>query len=188
MGDGLYWFKTRTGLKRETWCHFGKAWCHFVWLDWLALFCFIGVCVRECLLLYFAFILEDCVLPVSVCRPTPPAKMYFLNLCFNPPSSLPSLPTSPSSDSAEGSVCQSRHSCFEAGETNYHRPQKLSTPASSLKSPPTSYHPPCRRLRRQIPHRWLRVLGVAQDPVGGYVSDGLHPAPLDPPMTLSVGV
>lgn len=55
------------GLKRETWCHFGKAWCHFVWFDWLAclpfcfvfLFgCFIGVCVRECLLLYLLLFLR----------------------------------------------------------------------------------------------------------------------------------
>lgn len=27
----------------------------------------------------FAFILEDCVLPVSVCGPTHATKMYFLN-------------------------------------------------------------------------------------------------------------
>lgn len=165
------------GLKRETWCHFGKAWCHFVWFDWIAclpfcffvffLFgCFIGVCVRM-FAVVFAFILEDCVLPVSACHPTQPAKMYFFeySIFVLTPSSLPFL-SPPSSYSAEGSICQSRHSCFEAGETNLPQTAEiLSTPASSLKSPPTSY-PPCRRLRRQIPHR-SRVLGVAQDPVSG---------------------
>lgn len=55
--------------------------CHFCFLF---SFCFffsfclallLG-CVSECLLLY---LLEDRVLPVTVCHPTSPAKMYFLN-------------------------------------------------------------------------------------------------------------
>lgn len=91
MGDGLYhdqwdWM----GSKRETWCHFGEAWCHFVWFDWIACLpfcffflvvfgCFIGVCVcQRMFAVVFAFIFEDCVLPVSVCHPTQPCKDVFL--------------------------------------------------------------------------------------------------------------
>lgn len=152
MGDGLDLDQgDRVGLKRETWCHFGKAWCHFVWFDWLAClpFCFclavlLG-CVSEnvccCICFYSWGLCSPCISlsPYSSCKDV---LLFFwmLHLCFKPQLSSFSS-TSPSSDSAEGSVCQSRHSCFEAGETNYHRPQKLSTPASSLKSPLPLSHP-----------------------------------------------
>lgn len=42
-----------------------------------------GVCLCVCVYVcqrMFAFILEDCVLPVSVCHPTRPAKIFFLFL------------------------------------------------------------------------------------------------------------
>ncbi len=140
------------GLKRETWCHFGKAWCHFVWFDWIAclpffLFCFclavlLG-CVLEnvccCICFYSWGLCSPCIslLPYSTCKDV----FFKYSIFVLTPRSLPSLPPPPSSESAEGNVCQSRHSCFEAGETNNHRPQKLSTPASSLKSPLPLTHP-----------------------------------------------
>ncbi|TMS07404.1 hypothetical protein E3U43_011497 [Larimichthys crocea] len=112
------------------------------------------MCVRECLLLYLLLFLRTVFSPYRSVTLLDLQRCVFriLHLCFN--LQLPFLSTSPPSSKygREGSVCQSRRSCFEAGETNYHRQQKLSTPASSLKSPPTSY-PPCRRSRCQIPHR-----------------------------------
>lgn len=115
-------------------------------MDWLTclfaiFFCFLFVwqfswVVCQRMFAVFSFILEDCVLFVSVCHLTSPAKMHFFKypiFVLTPALSFSSSP--PSSKPAEGSVCQSRHSCFIGGETNYHRPQKLSTPASSLKSP-----------------------------------------------------
>lgn len=134
------------GSERETWCHFGEAWCHFVWFDWTAClpFClFVGLAVfigvRVCHRMFavaFAFIFEDCVLPVSVCHPTPPAKMHFLkivHLCFNPPPpsshlllflSPASSPTS--SRSTEGSDCQKLPFIIhKVGETN--APQTVET-------------------------------------------------------------
>lgn len=164
------------GFKRETWCHFGKAWCHFVWFYWTAclpfyfiffvLFC-LGVCQRM-FAVFFAFILEDCVLPVSVCHPTQPTKMYFLkySIFVLTPRSLPYLHPFRPPIRQRAAFAKTVIHALKRVQTNDPRPQKLSTPASSLKSPPTSY-PPCRRLRRQIPHRWSRVLGVAQDPVSG---------------------
>lgn len=117
--------------------------CHFVCFLFLVWLFYWSVCQRM-FAVVFAFILEDCALPVSVCPPTQLAKMHFfkkLHLCLKPQLSS-FLLSPPSSDSAEGSVCQSRYSCFEAGETNYHRLQKLSTPASSLKSPLPLTPPP----------------------------------------------
>lgn len=68
--------------------------CHFVCLlVWLFL---LGCVCTRMFAVAFAFILEDCVLPVSVCHPTPPAKMRFLkivDLCFNQPT--PSPPQTP---------------------------------------------------------------------------------------------
>lgn len=117
--------------------------CLFAILFLFFLFgCFIGVCVRM-FAVVFAFIFEDCVLPVSACHPTQPAKMYFFeySIFVLTPSSLPFL-SPPSSYSAEGSVCQSRHSCFEAGETNYHKLQKYSLhQLPALKAPLPLTHP-----------------------------------------------
>lgn len=140
------------GLKRETWCHFGKAWCHFLWFDWIAclLFCFCFFClavllgcVSECLLLYLLLFLR------TVFSLYQPVTLLNLQRCIFSnipifvltPSSLPFL-SPPSSYSAEGSVCQSRHSCFEAGETNYHKLQKYSLhQLPALKAPLPLTHP-----------------------------------------------
>lgn len=50
-------------------------WLFFLFLVWLFYW---DVCQRM-FAVVFAFILEDCVLPVSVCHPTRPAKMCFSN-------------------------------------------------------------------------------------------------------------
>lgn len=50
--------------------------CHFVLFSLFLLPFYWGVCQRM-FAVVFAFILEDCVLPVSVCHPTTPAKKYF---------------------------------------------------------------------------------------------------------------
>lgn len=141
--------------------------CLFAILFLFFLFgCFIGVCVRM-FAVVFAFIFEDCVLPVSACHPTQPAKMYFFeysHLCFNP--QLSSFPLPSVLLFGRGQRLPKPSFMLWSGWNKLPQTAEiLSTPASSLKSPPTSY-PPCRRLRRQIPHR-SRVLGVAQDPVSG---------------------
>lgn len=88
--------------------------CHFVFF---VLF-YWGVCqnVCCCILLLFlrtVFSLYWSVILLNLQR----CIIFFSNthLCFTPPALfLSSSP--PSSNSAEGSVCQSCHSCFEAGE------------------------------------------------------------------------
>lgn len=53
--------------------------CHFVFFFLVVFGCFIGVCVcQRMFAVVFAFIFEDCVLPVSVCHPTQPCKDVFL--------------------------------------------------------------------------------------------------------------
>lgn len=125
--------------------------CHFI------LFCFVLFCLGVCqrmFAVFFAFILEDCVLPLSVCHPTQPTKMYFLkySIFVLTPRSLPFLHPFRPPIRQRAAFAKAVIHALKRVQTNDPRPQKLSTPASSLKSPPTSY-PPCRRLRRQIPHR-----------------------------------
>lgn len=118
--------------------------------------------VCSCICFYFWGLCSPCVSlsPYSTCR-----FIFLLKtsiFVLNPPALFhpPHPPIRQRAMFAKAVIHTSK-----VDKTNYHRPQKLSTPASSLKSPPTS-SPSCRRLRRQIPHRWSRVLRVAQDPVG----------------------
>lgn len=80
------------------------------------LWLFFGVCVRL-FAVVFAFILRtEFSLYQSVTLLNLQRFFFFKYSMFVlTPSSLPFLHPSPSSDLAEGSVCQSCHSCFEVG-------------------------------------------------------------------------
>ena len=108
----------------------------FVWLFYW------GVCqnVCCCICFYSWGLCSPCISlsPYSTCK-----DVFFFeySIFVLTPSSLPFL-SPPSSYSAEGSICQSRHSCFEAGETNYHKPQKYSLhQLPALKAPLPLTHP-----------------------------------------------
>lgn len=171
VGDGTLLINKTIGiewdLKRETWCHFGKAWCHFVWFDWLAclpfffsFFFFFGwlfllVCVCVCrrmfavVLCFYSWGL--CSLCISLrayssCKDV----LFFLNtpiFVLTPPSSLPFLlPLRPPPTRQRAAFAKAVIHAFLRKKQQPQTCRKFSTPASSLKSPPTSY-PPCRRPR-----------------------------------------
>lgn len=96
-----------------------------VWLTWLfAVFCFyffvfficfLGVCVRL-FAVVFAFILRtEFSLYQSVTLLNLQRFLFKYSMFVLTPRSLPFFHPPPSSDLAEGSVCQSCHSCFEVG-------------------------------------------------------------------------
>lgn len=141
------------GLKRETWCHFGKAWCHFVWFDWLAClpFCFVFLgCVSEnvcyCICFYSWGLCSPCISlsSYSTCK-----DVFFkiLHLCFKPPQRPPFPPPSPLRF-GRGQVFAKAviHASKRVKPTTTDRRNSLHQ-LPALKAPPT-----CRRPRRRIPH------------------------------------
>lgn len=123
------WEMDLNGIKRETWCHFGKAWCHFVCLLLFAIIFFLlfgcfywFVCPNVCF--YSAGLFSSYQ---SVAQPANFCFLYWSDsLVLTSPALHPLI-------WPHGLFRQSRLSRFEVDETIYHRPKTHQLPA--LKAP-----------------------------------------------------